>query len=155
MAIFASPRLSTPLHAPRSPSTYTAVDIYSSTSRYDTAEHLLVQSWFLCRAGMHVQQHMRWYRYSALFSVIPGSERSVPGRPTYNAPRSPSWARHPLCAGDREGLLCDVVPERDRGSLSGARDSQLFFGCVVTKKKSKIQMTTTTSQACYILRSEK
>ena len=45
--------LSTPLHAPRSPSTYTAVDVYSST--YHTAEHALVQTFFLCRAGMDVQ----------------------------------------------------------------------------------------------------
>ena len=33
--------LSTPLHGPRSPSTYTAVDVYSST--YHSAEHALVQ----------------------------------------------------------------------------------------------------------------
>ena len=133
--------LSTPLHAPRSPSTYTAVDAYSG--RYHTAEHALVQNLFLCRAGMDVQQHVRWYRYSAgisifsRFSAIPGSERSVPGRPTYNAPRSPSWARHPLCAGDREGLLCgwDVAPQRDRGRPSRARVSHLFFGCVVTVTK--------------------
>ena len=69
------------------------------------------------------------------FSAIPGSERSVPGRPTYNAPRSPSWARHPLFAGDREGLLCgwDVEPPRDRGRPSGARDSQMFLGVLYQK----------------------
>ena len=134
--------------------------MYSST--YHTAAHALVQSLFLCRAGMDVQQHMRWYRYGTeisiflRFSAIPGSERSAPGRRTYNAPRSPSWARHPLCAGDSEGLLCgwDVAPQRDRGRPSGARDSQLFFGCVPTKIFSKIQMTTinTTSQAYCIIR---
>ena len=42
--------LSIPLHAPRSPSTCTAVDVYSRT--YHTAAHALVQSLFLCRAGM-------------------------------------------------------------------------------------------------------
>ena len=84
------------------------------------------------------------------FSAIPGSGRSVPGRPTYNAPRSPTWARHPLFAGDREGLLCewDVAPQRARGRPSGARYSQLFFGCY-NKNISKI---TATSQACYIIR---
>ena len=141
--------LSTPLDAPRSPSTSTTVHIYSG--RYHTAEHALVQDLFLCRAGMDVLQHVRWYRYSAgisifsRFSAIPGSERPVPGRPTYNAHRSPSWARHPLFAGDKEGLLCewDVAPQRGRGTPGGARDSQLFFGCVVTKIFSKIQMTTT------------
>ena len=149
--------LSTPLDAPRSPSTYTAVDVYSG--RYHAAEHALVQNLFLCRAGMDVQQHVRWYRYSAgisifsRFSAIPGSERSVPGRPTYNAHRSPSWARHPLFAGDKEGLLCelDEAPQRGRGTPGGARDSQLFFGCVVTKIFPKIQMTTTTLQANYTL----
>ena len=72
------------------------------------------------------------------FSAIPGCKRSVPGRPTYNAPRSPSWARHPLCAGDREGLLCgwDVAPQRDRGRPSGARGSQLFSGCVISYNKN-------------------
>ena len=47
----------TPLHAPLSPSTCTAVDVYSST--YHTAEMALVRSLFLSRAIMDVQQHLR------------------------------------------------------------------------------------------------
>ena len=66
--------LSTPLDAPRSPSTYTAVDVYSG--RYHTAEHALVQNLFLCRAGMDVRQHMRWYRYSAGISIFHDSPPS-------------------------------------------------------------------------------
>ena len=44
--------LSTPLHTPRSSSTYTAVDVYSST--YHTAARTCVGAeLFLCRAGMY------------------------------------------------------------------------------------------------------
>ena len=63
---------------------------------------------------------------------------TVPLPGPLHAPRSPSWARHPLCAGDREGLLCgwDVAPQRDRGRPSGARGSQLFSGCVISYNKN-------------------
>ena len=52
-----------------------------------------------------------------------GASRPVPGRAPLHALRSPSWARHPLCAGDREGLQCgwDVAPQRGRVRPSGAR----------------------------------
>ena len=40
----------------------------------------------------------------------------------------------------REGLLCGkgVEPQRGRGRLSGARESQLFWGYITTKMFSKI-----------------
>ena len=83
-----------------------------------------------------------------------GASRPVPGRAPLHSPRSLSWARHPLCTGDRDGLLCgwDVAPQRDRGRPSGARESQLFFGRGSTRIFSKIRMTTTTSQADDIIR---
>ena len=90
------------------------------------------------------------------FSATLGSERSVPGRPTYNAPRSPSWARHPLLTRDREGLLCggDVAAQRGRGRPSEARDSQLFFGCVITNfLKINLDITIAfTTEEHYIIR---
>ena len=48
-------------------------------------------------------------------------------------PPSPSWARHPLFAEDREGLLCgwDVAAQRGRGR------SQVFFGYVHNKNVFK------------------
>ena len=92
--------LSTPLHAPRSPSTYTAVDVYSST--YHTAEHALVQTFFLCRAGMDVQQHMRWCSGTVLgvpfFNYYPpsrGASDPSPGE-ALDAPRSPSRSSAPV-----------------------------------------------------------
>ena len=130
-------RDSLPMHQPTHPRRATAIQQYSST----------------CVDTNRVAVSYTGISIVLRFSAIPGSERSVPGRPTYNAPRSPSWARHPLFAGDKEGLLCewDVAPQRGRGTPGGARDSQLFFGCVVTKIFSKIQMTTTTSQGNYTL----
>ena len=89
------------------------------------------------------------------FSATLGSERPVPGRATLHAPRSPSWARHPLCAGHREGLLCgcDVAPQRGRGSPSGAREPQLFSGGVITKIFTKIHLDITfTTEEHYIIR---
>ena len=50
----------------------------------------------------------------------------------------------------REGLLCGkgTEPPRGRGRLSGARESQLFFGYITTKMFSKIHLdiSTTTEQ---------
>ena len=53
-----------------------------------------------------------------------------------DAPRSPSLARHPLCAGHREGLLCGkgVEPPRGRGRPSGARELQVFWGILQYNK---------------------
>ena len=57
----------------------------------------------------------------------------------------------------REGLLCGkgTEPPRGRGRLSGARESQLFFGYITTKMFSKIHLditTTTTTDRNYIIR---
>ena len=71
-----------PLHAPRSPSTYTAVDVQqyvSYRSTYVGTEVVPVS----CR---DVQQHMRWYRYSVgmsfffIFTILryPGERVSCP-----------------------------------------------------------------------------
>ena len=78
-----------------------------------------------------------------------GASGPVPGRAPLHAPRSPSWARHPFIRRHVIGLLCgwDVAPPRRRGRPSGARESQVFFGGVITKIFSKIQndMSTTTT----------
>ena len=68
-----------------------------------------------------------------------------------DAPRSPSLARHPLCAGHREGLLCGkgVEPPRGRGRPSGARESQLFFGDIITNMFSKIHLDITSTTPYY------
>ena len=62
-----------------------------------------------------------------------------------DAPRSPSWARHPLIRRHVTGLLCgwDVAPPRRRGRPSGARESHLFSGGVITKVFSKIHLDVT------------
>ena len=66
-----------------------------------------------------------------------------------DAPRSPSLARHRLRAGHREGLLRgrDVERQRGGGRSSGCRESQLFFGYIITKNifKDSHDMTTTTT----------
>ena len=78
-----------------------------------------------------------------------------------DAPRSPTLARHPLCVGHRERLLCGkgVEPPRGSGKPSGARESQLFFRYITTKTFSKIHLnitnsttTTTTTEQHYMMR---
>ena len=51
-----------------------------------------------------------------------------------DAPRSPSWERHPFIRRHVLGLLrgWDVAPPRGHGRPSGAGESQLFFGGVTT-----------------------
>ena len=100
------------------------------------------------RAGLGPMGRVHIYRY---IDILRSSD----------APRSPSLARHPLCAGHREGLLCGkgVDPRRGRGRLSGARESQLSFGYIINTAKmfSKILLdittttttTTTTSEENY------
>ena len=46
-----------------------------------------------------------------------------------------------------------MEPPRCRGKLSGARESQLFFGCITTKMFSKIHLDiATTTEQHYIIR---
>ena len=81
-----------------------------------------------------------------------GASDPSPGGP-FNTPRSPSWARHPLFAGDREGLPCewDVAAQRGHGRPSENRETQVFFGCVITKMFSKIHLDIiTTIEEHYI-----
>ena len=96
--------LSTPLHAPRSPSTYTAVDVYSSTCH--TAEHALVQSLFLCRAGMDVQQHI-----STCFGT-----GTVQGFPFFTNSPPPRGASDPSPGGQRATLPASRVGHGTRYS---------------------------------------
>ena len=90
------------------------------------------------RAGLWPMGRVHIYRY---IDILRSSD----------APRSPSLARHPLCAGHREGLLCGkgVEPPRGRGKPSGARESQVFFGYItcITKICAEIHsdITTTTT----------
>ena len=70
-------------------------------------------------------------------------------------PRSSSSERHPLFAGDTEGLLCGWVAaaQRGRGRPSGGRKSQLFLWYVRTGMYSNIHLdmttTTTTTEEHY------
>ena len=81
--------LSTPLHASRSPSAYTAGDVYSST--YHTAAHALVKSLFLCRAGMNSSttcvgtQVQCWDFHSFTILRHPG-ERAICPRESLSTP---------------------------------------------------------------------
>ena len=64
--------------------------------------------------------------------------------------RSPFFRRHVVVL-----LLCgwDVAAPQGRRRPSGARESQLLGGVVVTKIFSKIHLNvTTTTLACYIMR---
>ena len=87
---------------------------------------------------------------------FPGSERPVPGRAPLHAPRSPSRAS--------AAILSPATPRADvwggrgtvvvpRGVCGGARESQLFFGYVITAIFSKINLdifiTTTTTEQHY------
>ena len=84
-----------------------------------------------------------------------GASGPVPGRAPLHAPRSPSWARHPFIRRHVISQLCgwDVAPPRRRGRPSGARESQLFLGGVITYTFSKIRndITATTLEEHYII----
>ena len=92
------------------------------------------------------------------FSIIrhPGERAD----PSPGGPRSPSRSSAPLFRRQVIGLLCGkgVEPPRGRGRPSGARESQLFFGYVVTKIFSKMHLditiitTTTTTEEHYTIR---
>ena len=79
--------LSAPLHAPRSPSTYTAVDVQQH--QYVSYRITCVGTELVLVSCRDVQQHKRcryrtvlgfpFFNYDQV-SAIPGSERSVPGR---------------------------------------------------------------------------
>ena len=87
------------LHAPRSPSTYTAIDVYSST--YHPAAHALVQSLFLCRAGMYSStcvgtcQVQCWDFHFYDSPPSRGASDPSPGEPL-DASRSPRWSWAPV-----------------------------------------------------------
>ena len=83
-----------------------------------------------------------------MFLRFPAPLGSEQTRPREGAsPRSPlaELGTAPVCAGDREGLLCgwDVAPQRDRGRSNGARESQLCSGGVITKIFSKVHFDIT------------
>ena len=111
--------------------------------------------------AVYVQQDVGGYMLSLsqvsvvlgfpLFTVVrhPG-ERSIRPREDLSTPPARRVGHRSLFFRRLViGRLCgtDVAPQRGRGRPSGARDSHLFFGCVITKIVSKIPMTTTTSPA--------
>ena len=129
-------RLSRPPHAPRSPSTYTAMDLYSRT--YHTAAHGLVKN-FVPVSFMDIQQHkIRWYpRYCAgifhFFYDCPPSRG--PSDPSPRGRLYPPPARR---VGHRRQFF-------RRG----------FFGYVTITIFSKIHLdvtTTTTTEQHYVIR---
>ena len=112
--------LSTPLHAPPSPSTHTAVDVYSST--YYTAAHALVQ--------------VQYWDFHFFTSLRHPGERAVRRRESLSTPPARRIGHgRPLFRRGLRGLMCGagVEPPRGRGRSSGARESQLFFGYVIPK----------------------
>ena len=96
-----------PTHRPNHPPTHQPTHPRCATAiQQSTAADALIQTEVLCRTlGF------------PFFDDYPPSRRASDPSP-YNAPRSPSWAGHPLFAGDREGLLCgwDVSGARNEWS---------------------------------------
>ena len=82
-----------------------------------------------------------------------GASGPVPGRVPFHAPRSQSRARHPFLRRQIIELLCgwDAAPQRGRGRPSGARESHLFSGGVITKIFSTIHLDITTTEEHYRL----
>ena len=93
------------------------------------------------------------FHYSAIIRH-PGERATRPREGISTPPPRRIGHRRPFFRRVVIGWLCGmgVAPHRGRGRSSGARDSQLFFGSVITTVFSKIQMTTTTSKAYYITR---
>ena len=86
------------------------------------------------------------------WSATPGSEQTLPRE----APARRVVHRRPCFRRQVIGLLCGkgVEPPQGRGRPSGARESQLFLGYILTKVVSKIHLdiTTTTTEEHYIIR---
>ena len=76
-----------------------------------------------------------------------GASDPPPGGP-FNTPARRAGHGCPFFRRDHRGLLCGagMAPTRDRGRPSGARESQLFFGHVVTKMFSKIHVDITATE---------
>ena len=76
-------------------------------------------------------------------SATPGSERTLPRE----APARRVVHRRPFFRRQTVGLLCGkgVEPPRGRGGPSGARESQLFFGYIVTKTLSNTHLDVITN----------
>ena len=77
--------------------------------------------------------------------------------PSPGGPRSPRCSSAPVLSLPRERAVvwAGVEPPRARGRPSGARESQLYFGYIITKIFSKILLditTTTTTEKHYIIR---
>ena len=114
--------------------------------------------------AVYVQQDVGGYMLSLsqvsvvlgfpLFTVVrhPG-ERSIRPREDLSTPPARRVGHRSLFFRRLViGRLCGtgVAPQRGRGRPSGGLDSQLFFGCVLTKLFSNIQITTT-SQAYHTI----
>ena len=86
-----------------------------------------------------------------------GANDPSPGGRLFKAPASRVGYRHPFFRRGHRGLLCGagMEPSRGRGRPSGARESQLFLGYVITKVFSKTHLdiiTTTTEDHHTILK---
>ena len=87
-------------------------------------------------------------------SATPGSEQALPRE----APARRVVRRRPFFRRQVIGLLYGTgkAPTRDRGAPSGARESQLFLGFVITEIFSKIYLDiiiiTFTTEGYYIVR---
>ena len=80
-------------------------------------------------------------------SATPGSEQTLPRE----APARRGGHRRPFFRYRVRGLLCGagVDPPRGRGRPSGARESQLFFGDIITNMFSKIHLDITSTTPYY------
>ena len=153
--------LSTPLHAPGSSSTYTAVYGHSSTCH--TAARTCVGIALVPVSCKHVHQHniCSYPRYGAEISIFCDSPTSrggsdpSPGAPL-DAPRSPKWSSEPVLSPSAQRAAVRGgrgATARPRGAKWSSGVAAVFWA-YYNKIFSKIQMTTvnTTSQAYYILR---
>ena len=95
----------------------------------------LIQTELLCHWDFHALTIIRHPGERA--DPSPGGRLStLPARRGEHGTRYAPGTGKGCCVGG------DVAPQRDRGRPSGARDSQLFSRCFVTKMFSNIQMTT-------------
>ena len=145
-----------PTHTHTDPTTHRRTDLptHDVLQRYcSTAGHALVHAEFIL---------VSCWDYHFLTILRHPGERADPsaGGHLFKAPARRVSHRRPFFRRCHRGLLCGagVEPPRGRGRPSGARESQLFFGYVVTKIFSKMHLditiitTTTTTEEHYTIR---
>ena len=104
-----------PTHQPIHPRCATAI-------QQSTADALMTQTEFCSDTGISMFLRL---------SATPGSEQTLPRE----APARRVVHRRPFSRRHVIGLLCGkgVEPPRGRGRPSGARESQVFWGYIITK----------------------